>query len=151
VKSALHPNDDLLRRIARGGGLIGVGIFRSDFLTPMPESFKWKGQQLRTCDDKVAIWRHIASVAGEDAVVLGSDYGSVVDRARPGGFCPHGLRTVADTPYLWAGLLAHGTPEKVLTSQADRVLKLWRRVEAARRAAPSKSAPRVHGFFDVPL
>lgn len=84
-------------------------------------------------------------------MVLGSDFSSVVDRARPGGFCPDGLRHVGDTPYLYAGLVARGTPRTALESQAERVLALWRRVEAGRRASPEVSSPRVRGFFAVPF
>ncbi|MFZ5470509.1 MAG: dipeptidase, partial [Myxococcota bacterium] len=120
-------SDEHARRILAGEGVIGMGVFRSDFLAPVPTSEHWPGYQPDTCDDVIAHWAHYAALGDPRRVVLGSDFGSVIDRARPGGACPHGLRSSADLPYLFAGLIGRGIAREALDGSGELVLQLLER------------------------
>ncbi len=142
-------------RIARQGGLIGIGVYRFSTLRPVPKEDQREGHQLDTCDDVVAHWVHYAKVAGPEHVVLGSDFNSVILRALPGGFCPDGLRHTGDLPYLFGALQARGIPRETLDHGADRFLELLERVQAAAdpREQARARATRLpdEDLFDVPL
>lgn len=141
-------------RIARGGGLIGIGVFRSDFLVPTPDEARWSGHQPATCDDVVAHWLHYAALAGHEAVVLGSDLNSMIVRPGPGGECPDGLRHSGDLPYLLAALERHGVPGTSLNQAGPRVMQLLRRVasraDAAAQAHARGSRVPAEDLFDAP-
>jgi membrane dipeptidase len=124
----------LAQRIAAGGGLIGIGLFRSPF-HEIPPSERWEGFQPGTCDDDVAHWLHYARHAGPEAVMLGSDFSSVILRARPGGACAQGLRHTGDLPALFSALEAHGLARDTLDNSGERLLRLLETVEG--RADPS--------------
>ncbi|OJT22470.1 hypothetical protein BO221_22080 [Archangium sp. Cb G35] len=124
----------LAQRIAEGGGLIGIGLFRSPF-QEVPLSERWEGFQPGTCDDDVAHWLHYARQAGPEAVMLGSDFSSAILRARPGGACAQGLRHTGDLPTLFSALEAHGLSRDTLDNSGERLLRLLEAVE--RRADPS--------------
>jgi membrane dipeptidase len=141
-------DDEHARRIARGGGLIGIGVFRHDVLMPIPEASRLPGHVLDTCDDVVAHWRHYAHVAGADAVMLGSDLNSTIHRPRAGGSCPRGIRNAGDLPALFAALQAHGIPQASLDGSAERFLQFWERVEAA--ASPAARAEAMTRRAQVP-
>ncbi len=119
------------RRIAEGGGIIGIGVFRHDMLLPVPEESRLPGHVLDTCDDTVAHWRHYAKLAGAQNVMLGSDFNSPIHRPRAGGSCPHGIRNVTDLPDLFGALERHGVPREAIDGSAERLLQLWERVEGA--------------------
>ncbi|MHB8876443.1 MAG: dipeptidase [Myxococcaceae bacterium] len=142
-------------RLARAGGLIGIGVYRSDFLVPTPEESRWSGHQLATCDDVVVHWLHYAALTGPEAVMLGSDFSSMVVRPRQGGECPDGLRHTGDLPYLFAALARHGVPQARLNDAGERLVQLLRRVEAlADPTAQAKARARKvseEDLFDVPL
>lgn len=122
-------DDDHARRIARLGGLIGIGIYRHDVLTPIPEPDQLSPHAHATCDDIIAIWRRYARIAGAQNVVLGSDLNSTIHRPRPGGRCPQGLRHAGDLPALFAALEAEGIG--ALDGADQRVLELFRAVEGS--------------------
>ncbi|MFY0523301.1 dipeptidase [Archangium gephyra] len=141
----------LAQRIGAGGGLIGIGLFRSFQQVPLEE--RWEGYQQGTCDDDVAHWLHYARQVGPEAVMLGSDFSSVILRARPGGACAQGLRHTGDLPALFAALEAHGLARDHLDSSGERLLRVLEAVE--RRADPSVlqsarrlSVPRDDLFLD---
>lgn len=119
------------RRVARSGGLVGIGVFRHDVLLPIPEGSRLPEHALDTCDDVIAHWRYYAERMGAEKVMLGSDFNSPIHRPRPGGSCPHGIRNVNDLPDLFDALERHGLPREALDGSAERFLKVWERVEAA--------------------
>ncbi|MCY1077646.1 dipeptidase [Archangium lansingense] len=142
----------LAQRIGAGGGLIGIGLFRSPF-QQVPLAERWEGFQPGTCDDDVAHWLHYAREVSPEAVMLGSDFSSVIFRARPGSACAQGLRHTGDLPALFAALEAHGIPRDNLDSSGERLLRLLETVEG--RADPSVlqsarklSVPRDDLFLD---
>ncbi|HSP78269.1 MAG TPA: membrane dipeptidase [Myxococcaceae bacterium] len=129
----------LARRIGAGGGLIGIGLFRSFQEVPLAE--RWEGFQPGTCDDEVAHWLHYVREAGPEAVLLGSDFNSVILRARPGGACEHGLRHTGDLPALFAALEAHGVPH--LDDSGSRLLRVLEGVEARSQEELRRAARRL--------
>jgi membrane dipeptidase len=148
--------DDQARRIAAGGGLVGIGVYRHPILQPVPEAERAEGHQPSTCDDVVAHWRHYAGVAGGDAVVLGSDLSAPIQRPLPGGLCPDGVRNAEDLPALFAALEARGVPRASLDSMGERFLAFLARVEALadpalQAAARAKARPRPGVLGEVPL
>jgi membrane dipeptidase len=147
--------DDLAARIARGGGLIGIGVFRSDLLVPVPEEDRLSSHQLATCDDTIAHWRHYARVAGEAAIVLGSDLSSPIVRPKAGGRCPRGIRNAFDLPQLFEALIAAGVPPQQLDRSGDRLLQFLRAVEAKSDPAAREKAKKTKVVrddrFDVPM
>lgn len=128
----------LARRLGAQGGLIGIGLFRSLQVVPVEE--RWKGFEPGTCDDDVAYWLYYTRQAGAEAVVLGSDFNSVIARARPGGSCAWGIRNTGDLPALFAALQAHGVEQARLDSSADRVLRVLESVEAHARPEVQRAA-----------
>lgn len=131
----------LARRIGSGGGLIGIGLFRSP-LQEVPAAERWEGYQPGTCDEDIAHWVHYAREAGPEAVMLGSDFSSVILRARPGGACAQGMRHAGDLPALFSALEAHGVARESLDGSGARLLRVLETVQA--RAEPS---PPTHGPF----
>lgn len=122
--------DESAVRLARLGGLIGVGVYREDRLVPTPGEERFEGFQAGTCDEVVARWLHFARLVGATRVVLGSDFNSLIDRAGPGGGCPRGLRSAADLPALFEALVARGVPRESLDDSGLRLLELVERLEA---------------------
>ena len=110
-----HPrnlDDAQLRAIADGGGIIGV-VFVSTYL----------GGNLCNIERIADHIEHVARVAGEDAVALGSDFD---------GFClmPRGMRDAADLPrvteLLWRRGWRAGRLTKLL---GENALAFFRRGE----------------------
>jgi membrane dipeptidase len=127
---AAHTLDDeVARRLARSGGLIGVGVFRSDVLHPLEPQERFAGFQPGTCDEVIAQWLHYAGLVGSDRVVLGTDFNSFIERARPGKVCPQGLANVGELPFLFEGLVKHGVPARSLHDSGERILELLEAVE----------------------
>ncbi|HEY3355663.1 MAG TPA: dipeptidase [Polyangia bacterium] len=89
-------DDDQLRAIGRAGGVVGV-IFCTYFL----------GGVFATLERLADHIEHVADVAGEDAVALGSDMDGFVP-------LPRGLRDVADLPRLTEVLWRRGFGERRL-------------------------------------
>lgn len=93
--SAVHPHprnleDDQIRAIARGGGVVGV-IFVAPYVGgPFAP--------LARVADHI---EHVASIGGEDAVALGSDFDGFMPLAR-------GMRDAADLPRLTQLLFDRG-------------------------------------------
>jgi len=142
----------LARRIGASGGLVGIGLFRSPFQQIPPEE-RWAGFQPGSCDDDVAHWLRYAREVGPEAVLLGSDFSSVILRASPGGACARGLRHTGDLPALFSALEAHGIPRDSLDGSGERVLRVLEAVEtraepAARQSARTLSLPRDDLFLD---
>jgi membrane dipeptidase len=148
--------DTLAQRIARGGGLIGVGLYWSGLLKDLPEEDRFPGFVPDTCDEVVAHWVHYAKLVGPDHVVLGSDLSSMILRPPPGGGCPQGLRNAFDLPAFFAALETAGVPRESLDDSGERVLRLLDRLE--RQASPEARARALEvpahpsrSLLDVPL
>ena len=142
----------LARRIAASGGLIGIGLFRSPF-QEVPAAERWQGFQPGTCDDDVAHWLHYARQVGPEAVMLGSDFSSVILRAKPGGACARGMRHAGDLPALFAALESRGVARATLDDSGARLLRVLEAVEARadpslQRLARPPSGPRDDLFLD---
>jgi membrane dipeptidase len=116
-------------RIGASGGLIGIGLYRNPIAEPVPEEERWQGYLPDTCDDVVAHWLYYQRLAGERAVVLGSDLGTPTSRPLPGPGCPEGIRNSGDLPALFSALVARGVSRESLEDSAQRVLELLERVE----------------------
>jgi len=102
-------DDEQVRAVADSGGVIGV-IFAPRFL----------GQD--GLDGVVAHLTHLLSVAGEDAVALGSDWDGFI---RP----TKGLSSPAELPNLTEALLRAGlSPTTIHKILGDNVLRLLRAV-----------------------
>lgn len=89
-----HPrnlDDEQLRAVGKQGGVVGV-IFAANFLAGLFES------TVETICDHL---EHVAEVAGEDAVALGSDFDGFVP-------LPRGMRDVADLPRITQVLWRRG-------------------------------------------
>ncbi len=96
----VHPrnlDDDQLRAIGQRGGVIGV-IFAANYLSGFFES---------TVDTLCDHIEHVAAVAGENAVALGSDFDGFVP-------LPRGLRDVRDLPQITQTLWNRGWREPKL-------------------------------------
>ncbi len=147
--------DELARQIGQRGGVIGIGVYRSALLHPLPEDARLPDHRLTTCDDIVAHWVHYARLAGAENVVLGSDLNAPITRSAPGGFCPDGLRHAGDLPYLFGGVVASGVPPEALNRAGDRFLQLMDEVESRADPAAREQALRTRvqrdDPFDVPM
>ncbi len=104
-----HPRnlyDSQLRIIARGGGVIGI-CFYSRFLN---------GTDSMTAEDIVRQARHIAGIAGLDAVALGSDFDGMENK--------NGLNSGADFVHLMDSLNRYFTADecdKICYKNAERI------------------------------
>lgn len=130
-------DDEGARRLARAGGLIGIGVYRDDRLVPTPAADRFEGFEPGTCDEVIAQWLHFAHLVGEAHVTLGSDFNSLIERARPGGGCPRGLRSADDLPALFGALVARGVSRSSLDTSGLRLLELLEAVEIAAFARPA--------------
>jgi membrane dipeptidase len=133
-------------RIGASGGLIGIGLYRNPIAEPVPEEERWPGHQPDTCDDVVAHWLYYQRLAGERAVVLGSDLGTPTARPLPGPGCPQGIRNSGDLPALFSTLVARGVSREGLEDSAHRVLHLLERVEAVSSPEARANARRLRVF-----
>jgi membrane dipeptidase len=147
--------DEAAARVARTGGLIGVGIYRHPLLEPVPAQERWAGFVEGSCDETVAHWVHYAKLA-PGAVVLGSDLNSPILRGAPGGLCPDGIRNAWDLPALFAALAPRLPPGASLDDMAERVLAAVAQAERVadrgaqdaalgRLTAPSRSRAPAQG------
>lgn len=112
----MNPTDDEVRRIADGGGVIGV-IFMNDWLAP--------GKQAEGIDLIVDTIFHLRDVGGAECVALGSDFDGFTDP-------PDDLQDPAMLPALTDRMVSRGLSEddaeRVLGSNALRVIRDgWRR------------------------
>ena len=129
-------SDDLAKRIADSGGFIGVTVYTAQLDTEAPHLLP--NHTVGGCDDVLAHWLHFATTVDPKAVVLGSDFNSIITRPRAGPRCPQGLRNTSDVPALWKALLDEGLPREALDDMGERVLSAWEGVEA--RANPAAQA-----------
>lgn len=127
-------SDELAKRIAASGGLIGVTLYDQMLATPQA-AFISPQHQPGTCDDLVAHWKHFASVVPPEALVFGSDVNGFITRPAAGGLCPDGVRTYGDINAVWSALVANGVPRSALDGMGERLLRLVEAVE-------SKADPR---------
>lgn len=111
-----HPrnlDDEQLRAIGRAGGIVGV-IFVAPYL----------GGTFCTIDRIADHIEHVAAVAGDDAVALGSDFDGFM-------FLPRGMRDAADLPRLTEILWRRGwPPERLAKLLGQNALRYFRRAEA---------------------
>jgi membrane dipeptidase len=114
---AIHPHprnldDEQLRAIGQAGGIIGV-IFVAPYL----------GGMFCTIERIVDHIEHVADVAGEDAVALGSDFDGFM-------FLPRGMRDAADLPRLTEILWRRGWREPRLRKLlGENALRFFRCAE----------------------
>lgn len=125
------------RRLARAGGMIGVGTYQNPIADPVPRHERWPGFVAATCDDVVAHWLHFRAVAGEAALALGSDLGAPTTRPAPGAGCAHGIRNAGDLAALFSTLRNHGAD---VDTSAERALRLLERAERIRSGAGASPA-----------
>jgi membrane dipeptidase len=152
MRAPRQPNDAQAAAIARFGGMIGVGVFRSPLLKEIPQEDQWPGFQAAGCDAVLSHWAHLARVAGEGAVSLGSDFNSFIARPERGGACPKGLRNTTDLPALSAALAARGLSA---TGSRARLLTLLRTLNAQADPVAQARARRLHqpppgSLFEAP-
>lgn len=109
-----NPTDSEIRRIADGGGVIGV-IFLGYFLAEEPNK--------RGIEDVVRTIDALINAGGAECVALGSDFDAFTNP-------PNDLREPADLPHLVARLRQQyddGTVAKIVGGNARRVLREgWR-------------------------
>jgi membrane dipeptidase len=130
-------SDDMLRAVARNGGVVMVN-FGGSFIDPDKAGY-WNAARdllLNFGPTPVPLSRlldhidHVARVAGIDHVGLGSDFDGTL-------FLPEGARDVAGFPNVTAGLLERGYGEdevrKVLGENLLRVFAQAERVAASAR------------------
>jgi membrane dipeptidase len=143
--------DSVAVRIARTGGLIGIGLFRFGWRRA-PEADRWPGFQEGTCDEAIAHWMHFSRIAGADAIALGSDLNSIIVRGGPGGACPRGIRNTQDLTRFFQALEQRDVPTR---GALARTLELFERSESlaspTRRAAALRRRPPREDLFDVPV
>jgi membrane dipeptidase len=116
---APHPRnvtDDMLRRLAANGGVIGVNFSR-DFLKTAEQKQDGGTPDIKTVADEVD---HMVKIAGIDHVGMGTDF--------DGGITPaSGLKNAAATPKLWVALRMRGYSDEDIRKIAGenflRVLK----------------------------
>lgn len=112
--AALHPHprnldDDQLRAIGRRGGIVGV-IFVSTYLG---------GTLSSTLEHLADHVEHVAAVAGEDVVALGSDFDGFMPTVR-------GMRDAADLPRLTEILWRRGwRPPKLRKLLGENALSFF--------------------------
>lgn len=110
-----HPrnlDDDQLRAIGRAGGIVGV-IFVASYL----------GGLLATIEKLADHIEHVAAVAGEDAVALGSDFDGFMT-------LPRGIRDCADLPRLTEILWRRGWRAPRLTKLlGENALRFFAKAE----------------------
>lgn len=117
-----NMSDDMLKAVARKGGVVQVNI-GCNFLTDKPQA---------TLADVVAHIDHIRSIAGIDAVGIGTDFDGV-------RCVPTGLDGVSKFPNLTRALLEKGyTAQDIRKIYGENLLRTMRAVEKA--AAHSLSA-----------
>lgn len=145
-------DDTSAARIAQAGGLIGIGLYRSSFLVPLPEEDRLPGHVLGTCDDPIGHWLHYGKRVGFEHVLLGSDLSSLITRPAAGRACPDGIRHAGDVPAFFDALVSHGVPRERIDDMGERLLRFWERVQAkATAAGPSPVRQSPVNAFDVPL
>lgn len=114
---AVHPHprnldDAQLRAIGQAGGIVGV-IFVAPYL----------GGTFCTIERIADHIDHVAAVAGDDAVALGSDFDGFM-------FLPRGMRDAADLPRLTEVLWRRGwTPSRLTKLLGENALRYFRRAE----------------------
>ncbi len=138
--------DELAARVVAGGGLIGVTLYADQLEVP-EHTPMWQGAVPRSCDDVVGHWLHFATLVGNDALMLGSDFNGPISRGAPGGLCPEGLPTTKQLPALWSALVARGVPAAALDSMGERLLGLIAKVEAGATVHTRLTRPPVVDSF----
>lgn len=115
--AGVHPHprnldDDQLRAIGQAGGLVGV-IFVASYL----------GGPFSTLERLADHIEHVAAVAGEDAVALGSDFDGFIPLSR-------GMRDAGDLPRLTELLWRRGwRPPRLTKLLGENALRLFARAE----------------------
>lgn len=120
-------SDAQAQQIVRSGGLIGVTLYQGQL--EVEEAGRLAPHAPHTCDDFIAHYVHFARLLGPEALVLGSDLNSIINRALPGGRCPSGLRNAGDLPAVLAALEREGIARQRLDDMGERLLALWEAVE----------------------
>lgn len=126
-------NADAARRLARAGGMIGVGVYQNPIADPVPRDERWPGFVAGTCDEVVAHWLHFRTLTSEAALALGSDLGAPTTRPAPAAACPDGIRNARDLAALFTTLQRHGAD---IDTSAERALRLIERAEARAARSP---------------
>lgn len=132
-----NMSDEMIVALAKKGGVIQIN-FGCEFLSQKSaDTSAWTNPALRgkqppipvtpaTLEDAVRHIRHVAKIAGIDAVGIGSDYDGV-------GCTPVGLEDVSKFPALTRALLEDGFSEADIRKiYGENLLRMMRQVEAAR-------------------
>ena len=153
---ALNPmerniSDDLAKRVAASGGLLGVTLYRGTIDTD--EAHRLPNHVPQTCDDFVAQWKYLAGLVGPEHLVLGSDFNGFISRPHAGGQCPNGIRNTGDLNDAWTALVANGIPRGALDNMGDVFIEFLKTLDgkanpAARARAMQFKRERRTGFFE---
>jgi membrane dipeptidase len=131
--------DEEAQAVATRGGMIGVSLWRR--LLAVPRTARPAGFVPGTTDAYVLHYRHLAQVAGAEAIALGSDLNGMIWRPRGSAACPCGVRHLGDWPELERALVAAGLPETALAATGERLLAAWDGIHAL-RASSMTGAPK---------
>ncbi len=144
--------DASAERIAKSQGLIGIGLYRSSLLVPLPEEDRLPQHALGTCDDPIGHWLHYGKRVGFESVLLGSDLSSLITRPAASKACPNGVRHAGDVAAFYDALVSHGVPRERVDDAGERLLRFWQRVQSKASVTPPKMrAPPPVDAFNVPL
>jgi membrane dipeptidase len=117
-----NMTDDMLRALARKGGVVQVNFFCS-FINQKPADAPKNAQVHAYLTDVVAHIDHIRQVAGIDAIGIGSDFDGI-------SCAPEGLEDVSKFPNLTRALLEKGyTSSDIKKIYGGNTLRLMRQVE----------------------
>jgi len=128
--------DDMIRAVARKGGLVMVNLGCEFISQRSADTSPWINPSLpkdarceqASLDEVVAHFEHIRKIAGVDFVGLGSDFDGV-------SCTPKGLEDVSKWPNLTRRLLEKGfTPEEIRKIYGGNFLRFMRAVEQAARS-----------------
>jgi membrane dipeptidase len=138
-------SDEMLRAVARNGGLVMVN-FGGNFLDARKagngrialDVLRHLGPSPVPLDLALDHLEHVARVAGADHVGIGSDFDGTI-------FLPEGLSDVSGFPNVTRGLAARGWPEESIRKLlGENLLRVMAEAEAVARsgAAPQPPVPR---------
>ena len=133
-------SDDMLHRVARSRGIIGLIPTEDAFQrAPASDAFCPEGCSSLQCRGSVhafaRMYQRVAAVVGADSVMLGSDHNGAMRHLRPA--CgtgteldaEAGLFHIGQTPQLWGALRKLGAPVPPAGVQLARFIDAWSAVQ----------------------
>jgi membrane dipeptidase len=156
VDAPRNMTDDMLRAVAKNGGVVQVNFFsgfddenyrkaeaaqakdQAAAIEQYAEQMKAAGKSITAADrDRIDHIDHIAKVAGVDHVGLGSDFDGV------SGQTPQGMDSAADLPKITQALLDRGySPEDIKKILGGNLLRVFGEVERVSREMQAQATPK---------